>query len=215
MKKIAIVGAGGFGREVKMLIEQLNYCGVVYELIGFYDDNFEVGTVINGSRVLGSATDLLKINYNLEVVISIADPLVKRRIYENLRFNTYLNFPTLIHPSSIIGNDDVLIGYGCVICAANIITVNIVIGNFVTINLGCTVGHDTKIGDYCSIMPSVNVSGEVVIEDSVYIGTGVKIINLLTIGNSTIIGSGAVVTSSLPVKCTAVGIPAKPIKFHE
>jgi serine acetyltransferase len=64
-------------------------------------------------------------------------------------------------------------------------------------------------------MPSVNVSGEVKIEQGVYVGTGAKIINLLEIGENTIIGAGAVVSKSLPANCTAVGIPAKPIKFHE
>jgi acetyltransferase-like isoleucine patch superfamily enzyme len=64
-------------------------------------------------------------------------------------------------------------------------------------------------------MPTVNISGEVIIEDAVYVGTGAKIINQLTIGENTIIGSGAVVAKTLPANCTAVGIPAKPIKFHE
>jgi serine acetyltransferase len=63
-------------------------------------------------------------------------------------------------------------------------------------------------------MPSVNISGEVHIEQGVYVGTGAKIINQLTIGKSTIVGAGAVVSKSLPENCTAVGIPAKPIKFH-
>ena len=215
MKKIAIVGAGGFGREVKMLIEQINQNEKQYEIIGFYDDNIESGTVINGFKVLGSIYGLVQIDYNLEVVISIADPKIKKKIYDTLKFNNSLNFPSLIHPNVLIGKDEVLIGFGCIICASNIITVNIDIGNFVILNLGCTVGHDTKIGDYSSFMSSVNISGEVIIENSVYVGTGAKIINLLTIGNSTIVGAGAVVSKSLPEKCTAVGIPAKPIKFHE
>ena len=50
--------------------------------------------------------------------------------------------------------------------------------------------------------------------EKVYVGTGAKIINQLTIGKSTIVGAGAVVSKSLPDYCTAVGIPAKPIKFH-
>ena len=57
-------------------------------------------------------------------------------------------------------------------------------------------------------------SGEVHIQEKVYIGTGAKIINQLTIGTGTIVGAGAVVSKSLPDYCTAVGIPAKPIKFH-
>jgi len=79
----------------------------------------------------------------------------------------------------------------------------------------CTVGHDTSIDDYCAFMPSVNISGEVQIKESVYVGTGAKIINLLEIGENTIVGAGAVVSKTLPSNCTAVGIPAKPIKFHE
>ena len=215
MKKIAIVGAGGFGREVKMLIDQMNQNYKQYEFVGFYDDYIEIGTIINGFKVLGSINELVQIDYNLEVVISIADPRIKKKIYETINCNHFISFPTLIHPNVLIGTDEVSFGYGCIICASNIITVNISLGNFVILNLACTVGHDTKIGDYCSFMPSVNISGEVNIENSVYVGTGAKIINLLTIGNSTIVGAGAVVSKSLPEKCTAVGIPAKPIKYHE
>ncbi|WP_038337110.1 hypothetical protein [Empedobacter falsenii] len=64
-------------------------------------------------------------------------------------------------------------------------------------------------------MPSVNISGEVHIHNAVYVGTGAKIINLLEIGGNTIVVAGAVVSKSLPASCTAVGISAKPIKFHE
>jgi sugar O-acyltransferase (sialic acid O-acetyltransferase NeuD family) len=129
--------------------------------------------------------------------------------------NKNLKFPTLIHPSSIISADEVSIGKGTIICAGNIITCNIQIKDFVTINLMCTVGHDTVIKDYCSFMPSVNISGEVEVQECVYVGTGAKIINRLQIGKNTIVGAGAVVSKSLPENCTAVGIPAKPIKFHE
>ena len=215
MRKIIIIGAGGFGREVKMLIDQINLHSKEFEFLGFYDDGIANNTVINGFIVLGSVIDLLKIDYELSVVISIADPIIKKKIHNILISNTNLNFPSLIHPNTLIGNDSVVVGQGCIICASNIITVNIKIGNFVILNLGCTTGHDTLIGDYCSFMPSVNISGEVVIEDLVYVGTGAKIINLLSIGNSTIVGAGAVVSKSLPAHCTAVGIPAKPIKFHD
>lgn len=215
MKKIVIVGAGGFGREVKMLIDQINLNSKEFDFLGFYDDGIAKSTIINGFNVLGSVSELFKIDYDLSVVVSIADPVIKKKIHNVLKGNPKLIFPTLIHPNVLIGGDNVFIGQGCVICASNIITVNINIGNFVIFNLGCTTGHDTSIGDYCSFMPFVNISGEVIIEDLVYVGTGAKIINLLTIGNSTKVGAGAVVSKNLPAHCTAVGIPAKPIKFHE
>ena len=94
------------------------------------------------------------------------------------------------------------------------VTTNVLIKDFVILNLQCTVGHDTVIEDYASFMPSVNISGEVTIGEGVYVGTGTKIINQLEIGDNTIVGAGAVVAKSLPAHCTAVGVPAKPIKFH-
>lgn len=214
MEKIVIVGAGGFGREVKMLIDQINSVHHKYEFLGFYDDGHEKGTIINYNKVLGSIDDLVKIDGKINVVIAIGLPDIKRKIVEKLKSNSNIDFPTLIHPSVLIAHEFVSIGKGCIICAGSIITCNIAIKDFVILNLMCTVGHDTTINSYASFMPSVNISGEVVIHEEVYVGTGAKIINQLEIGNQTIVGAGAVVSKSLPGKCTAVGIPAKPIKFH-
>jgi sugar O-acyltransferase (sialic acid O-acetyltransferase NeuD family) len=214
IEKIAIFGAGGFGREVKMLIDQVNESRKQFSFIGYYDDGVQKSTLINGYPVLGGLDDLNKVDEDLNIVFAIGNPLNKRKIIEKLS-NKQLKFPTLIHPTVLIGKDDVEIGEGTIICAYCIITVNIKIGRHVILNLACTVGHDTVVGDYSSFMPTINISGEVVIEEAVYGGTGAKIINQLTIGKDTIIGAGAVVAKSLPPKCTAVGIPAKPIKFHE
>jgi sugar O-acyltransferase (sialic acid O-acetyltransferase NeuD family) len=213
MEKIVIVGAGGFGREVKMLIDQINLKEKKYEFIGYYDDGFKKGTFINYNEVLGSIEDLANIDFKINVVIAIGAPDIKRKIVKKLT-NSKISFPTLIHPTVLIGDEFVSIGKGCIICASTIITCNIDIKDFVILNLMCTVGHDTIINSYASFMPSVNISGEVVIHEEVYVGTGAKIINQLEIGYQTIVGAGAVVSKTLPEKCTAVGIPAKPIKYH-
>ncbi len=213
MEKIVIVGAGGFGREVKMLIDQINSIENKYEFLGFYDDGIQKGTVINHHKVLGSIDELSYIDYEINIVLAIGSPDIKRKIVEKL-INPLISFPTLIHPSVIIGDEFVSIGKGCIICAGNIITCNIDIKDFIILNLMCTVGHDTVINSFSSFMPSVNISGEVVIYEEVYVGTGAKIINQLEIGKKTIVGAGAVVSKTLPENCTAVGIPAKPIKFH-
>ena len=185
-----------------------------YEFLGFYDDGFEKGTTVNNNQVLGSIEDLADSSQELNVVVAIGSPEIKRKIVEKLTRSS-INFPTLIHPSVLIGDEFVSVGNGCIICAGTIITCNIEIKDFVILNLMCTVGHDTVINSFASFMPSVNISGEVVIHEEVYVGTGAKIINQLEIGKQTIVGAGAVVSKTLPEKCTAVGIPAKPIKFHD
>lgn len=214
MKKIVILGAGGFGREVKLIIDDINTENSEYDFLGFYDDNVEKGKLINGFPILGTIQDLNNVTEETLVALGIGEPKTKKSLIKELE-NDKLQFPTLIHPSCIISNDQVYVGKGTIICAGNIITCNIRIEDFVTINLMCTVGHDTHIKNYCSFMPSVNISGEVVVHENVYVGTGAKIINQLEIGKNTIIGAGAVVSKSLPENCTAVGIPAKPIKFHD
>ena len=47
------------------------------------------------------------------------------------------------------------------------------------------------------------------------IGTGTQIIQGKNVGKESIVGAGAVVVRDIPEKCTAVGCPAKPIKFTE
>jgi sugar O-acyltransferase (sialic acid O-acetyltransferase NeuD family) len=213
MKKIAVFGAGGFGREVKMLIDQINEVKPTYEFVGFFDDGEPKGKIVNGFTVLGGKEELNNYSEELCMAYAIGTPSIKKKITDSI-INPKISTPTLIHPNVYVGKDDVSIGDGCIICAGCVITVNIKIGRFVILNLGCTVGHDTIIEDHASFMPSVNISGEVLIKEGVYAGTGAKIINQLEIGLYTIVGAGAVVSKTLPDYCTAVGIPAKPIKFH-
>ncbi len=214
MKDIAIFGAGGFGREVKTIIDAINDIEPTYKIIGFFDDNIDKGEILNGIEVLGGIKELNQYHKPLALAIGIGIPVIKTKVISKIN-NSQITYPTLIHPNAIISQDDVRIDEGSIICAGNIITCNIAIGRFVTLNLMCTVGHDTIIGDFASFMPSVNISGEVKIHPLVYIGTGAKIINQIEIGESTTVGAGAIVAKSLPQFCTAVGIPAKPIKYHK
>lgn len=213
MKRIAIFGAGGFGREVKMLIDQINNNKPQWQFTGFYDDGIPKGMNINGYLTLGGLQEVNNEKEEIGLVFAIGNPLVKKKIINAIQ-NKNVYYPILIHPNVVIGNDNVSIEEGCIICAGTIITVNIKIERHVILNLGCTVGHDTVVGAFSSFMPSVNISGEVNIGECVYGGTGAKIINQLTIGKNTVIGAGAVVTKTLSPNCTAVGVPAKPVKFN-
>lgn len=55
MKDIVIIGAGGFGREVAWLIEDINKVSSEWNIVGFVDDNESIqGTEINGYKVVGN-----------------------------------------------------------------------------------------------------------------------------------------------------------------
>ena len=211
MKDIAIFGVGGFGREVLALIKDINKVKPTWNIVGFFDDGYEKGVMINGYPNLGRTKDLNRWDKPIGLAVAIGSPAIKRNIIDNIN-NPHVYYPSLIHPSVWIGAEGfVTIGEGCIICAGVLITTNVIIKDFVILNLQCTVGHDVVINNYAAFMPSVNISGEVTIGEGVYVGTGAKIINQIEIGEYTIVGAGAVVARSLPVRCTAVGVPARPL----
>lgn len=215
MIDIAIFGVGGFGREVLTLIQDINKVEHIYNIVGFFDDGHDKGEMVNGYPVLGKTEELNNWKTPIRLAVSIGSPAIKKKVLDKIT-NPLVDYPTLIHPTVWIGDKEfVKIGKGCIICAGTMITTNIEIGDFVILNLGCTVGHDAIIKDYAAFMPSCNISGEVLIGEGVYCGTGVKIINQTSIGEYATIGAGAVVTKPIPEHCVAVGVPARVVKTKD
>lgn len=207
MKKLIIIGVGGFGREVAWLVERINEVKPTWELLGFVDDNEELhGTTVGGYKVLGNCDYL--INTDIYAVCAVGSSKIRKKIVQKL---IGAKFPILIDPSAIVSKN-VTIGEGTIICAGAIITIDIEIGCHVIINLDCTIGHDSVLSDFVTLYPSTNVSGNIVLEECVEIGTGTQIIQRIRVGNSTIVGAGAVVIRDIPANCIAVGNPAKTIK---
>lgn len=211
---IVVYGAGGFGREVMWLIESTRDYSEKYNILGYVDDSLQLqGTEINGQRVVGDTNWLQTFDKEIAVVIAVGSSQARKSIYEKLRINSNISFPNIVADDVRI-SDYVKLGKGCIICNSCIITVNIEIGDFLISNLDCTIGHDTVLGDFVTLNPSVNVSGNVTLGDCTNVGTSTSIIQGKSVGEGTIIGAGAVVSTDLPANCTAVGVPAKPIKFH-
>jgi sugar O-acyltransferase (sialic acid O-acetyltransferase NeuD family) len=209
LKELYIIGAGGLGKEVKSLIQNINAQIETYLLAGFIDDVVPVGTIIHNLEVKGNIEFLNHIQKEIQVVIAIGDAKTKKQVFSKLN-SKFISYPTLIHPSSILQEKECIeIGEGSIISANCVLTTDIKIGKHVLLNLNCTIGHDVQINDFVSLMPAVNISGLVHIQKTTYIGTGAIILNGLEIGENAIIGAGAVVTKNIPKDVIAFGVPAK------
>lgn len=213
MKDIVIFGASGFGKEVAFLIEDINKSRPEWRILGFLDDDpKKQNTLCLGYPVLGG-TRWLEGRQGLFCAIGIGDPRVRRRIVRRIEGYGVI-FPCLIHPS-VVMHESVKMADGVIICAGNILTVEISIGRHCHLNLMNTVGHGAVIEDFCTVYPGVNISGDVTLEAGVSMGTGSEIIQGLRVGKGTIVGAGATVVNDLPPNVVAVGTPAKPIKVVE
>ena len=69
MKKIAIYGAGGFGREVYCLIQKINAVSPQWDVIGFFDDGKPKGDPVGHyGSILGAIADVNAWREPLEIV---------------------------------------------------------------------------------------------------------------------------------------------------
>ena len=208
LKKIAIYGAGGFGKEVRALITQL--AEPAWDFVGFFDDRDLSITL--GGQYLGNKEDLNRYPEALAVVIALGWSHMRQQVVQGIT-NPNIYFPTLVSPHCVLGEKETIHwGKGCLLMAGAVLTTDIRMGDFCVININASVGHDVQMGDFASVMPGANLSGNVHLKNEVFVGTGATILNGLEVGQGAIVGAGALVNRPVLAQQTVVGVPAKPLK---
>jgi sugar O-acyltransferase (sialic acid O-acetyltransferase NeuD family) len=205
--RLYIFGAGGFGREIAWLAEEI--WSKDFEITFLVDSEIYLTGPVNGIPV--KLFDIEAMDQDSKYVVAIGDPVLRRKVAD--QFNARdLRAATLVHPrvemSRLVSIDD-----GAVVCAGNVITTNVKIGRHVHVNLSCTLGHDVFIEEFSTLSPGVCVSGHVHIGRDVFVGTGANIINgtedaPLIIGEGATIAAGACVIRSVEPGALMAGVPA-------
>jgi sugar O-acyltransferase (sialic acid O-acetyltransferase NeuD family) len=208
VQELVIYGAGGLGREVALMIEQINAEKKQWKVVGFCDDGIEKNTMIDSLPVIGNFEFLNTKTKRLSMALAIADPGTRKNIIAKIT-NTNISFPVLVHPLANVGSAKNVISRGSIISAGAILTTNVNIGEFAFINLSATIGHDVSIGAFSALMPGVHVSGSVTIGERSLVGSGAVILQGISVGANVKIGAGAVVTKNIMDSTVVVGIPAR------
>lgn len=200
MINVAIIGAGGFGREVyHHILNDKGYGGC--DLKYYVDEEFANGV---GTFPI-STIDF----HSQHILVAVADPKARMEIVN--RLPSKARFYKFIHSSVVMLDKTIKIGEGSIICAGSILTTNIKLGKHTHLNLQTTIGHDCVIGDYFTTAPGVKISGNCTIGNRVYFGTNSCTKEKITIVDDCTIGLNAGVVKDLTDSNTYIGTPAKPI----
>jgi sugar O-acyltransferase (sialic acid O-acetyltransferase NeuD family) len=207
MESISIVGAGGFGREVRQLIDEINSHQEVWEILGFYDSSQRQGTLINNLPVLGGMEAALKSECE-NFVLAIGNTTVLRDLSSEF-IEHGKTFPNIVHPFSSMGclktNQ---IGMGNIFTYGFHMTTNIEISSFNIFNTRVTLGHDVHIGSFNVFLPNVQVSGNVSIGDENLFGMSSSVLERKSIGSRNKIGAHSFVVTNLGSDSSVFGTPA-------
>jgi sugar O-acyltransferase (sialic acid O-acetyltransferase NeuD family) len=209
MFDIIIVGAGGFGREVRQWARQL-LVGPNYHFRGFIDDDPDIDESILGSRVLGSIRSS-KNQYDIQnsdrFIYAIGNVDNKRSIVEGLQ-QRGAKFISLIHPTAVIAETATL-GEGVVVCPFALVSDRAVISDFAMINFYASCAHDTQVGKYAILSPYATLNGYVELEDEVFLGTHATVTASCKIGCRTKISANSLAMADIPSNSIVFGVPGK------
>ncbi|NVJ60354.1 MAG: NeuD/PglB/VioB family sugar acetyltransferase [Gammaproteobacteria bacterium] len=207
MKNILLIGSG---RSAQFILDIALLNG--YQLVGFLDDTKDIGSMVSGAPVLGSLSDLIKVqeNLNCELFICIQHQRVKAQIYERINQHR-LPLATLIHPQSCI-SPSAKIEQGVAINAYSTVQSGAIVKSNTVIEDLCSIGVNVTIDNSCTIAPQTVIAGGSKLETSCFLGAGVKVIPEVTLKQFTKVGAGAVVINDTESHSVVAGVPAKKIR---
>ncbi len=206
--KIIFVGGGGHAKVLIDLIRKSQK----FRIIGILDPRLEKRKMISGIPVLGS-DDLLPVFFrkgvkNVCIAIgSVRDNNKRKQIYKKVR-RLGFKVPYLIHPHSIVSENNTVISDAVQIMAGAVIQTDVSLGENTIINTGAIVEHDCSVGRHVHVCPGSVISGGCEIGDGAFIGAGATIIQGLKIGKGSLVGAGSVVIRDIPDGATVKGAPA-------
>jgi len=208
MYDIIIIGAGGFGREVYLWAKD-SFPKDQYKITGFLDDNPRI--LDNYDMDVGIIGDLdgYEIKKQDRFVFAIGNIEIKKRLITKLK-NKGAKFLTLIHPTAIVV-DTARIGKGVVICPFCLVSDNVLLEDFVMLNIYSSCGHDAKVGSYCILSPHATLNGFVILEDEVFLGTHATVISYKRVGYKSKISANSVVMRDISANKIVFGVPGKAI----
>lgn len=183
--RVAIVGAGGYGRVV---LDVLVARGSEGWVLGFYDDaHAALSDKVRGFPILGDV-GMLKSMLSVEpvhVIVAITENGARMRIANSLR-GLGGRFITAVHPAAYV-SEEATIGDGCVLAAGAVVHPDAVIGSHCALGPRAVVERDAQVG------AGVWISAGAIVGPGARIGARVVLGQNASVGRKAVVGEDVVV----------------------
>ncbi len=205
-RRILIVGAGGFGREVLQWARDA-WPGRASLLGGFLSDDprrldgfaCEVGIVSAVHDYRPALGDYL--------LLGIGVPYSRRRVAERLRASE-ARFLTLVHPLAIVAESADL-AEGSIVCPFAVISHSARLGRCVLVNYHASLGHDAVAEDYAVLSPYATLGGSARIEEEVFLGLHASVGPGRSVGMRSKVSANSCVLSNTAPDSIIFGVPGR------
>ncbi len=167
MKKLLILGAGGYGRTVEDVAKQLG----CYQKIAFLDDG-KAGT----PGVLGRCEDFLQFADESTEMYPAFGNNETRMEWINRLMEHGIRVPVLVHPSAYVSPVATLFS-GVTVLPKAVVNTGVMVKNGCIINIGALIDHDSVIEEGCHLAPGAIVKAENRIPAKSKIDSGIVIEN--------------------------------------
>lgn len=206
VRRILIVGAGGFGREV------LNWARDAWPdhrdlVAGFLAADCPLGNEsLLQLPILGSPSDYGPVAGD-GFLLAIGIPGVRRLVAEALE-SRGATFLTLVHPSAIVATTAAL-GTGTVVCPYAVVSDRARVGHCALMNYHSSLGHDASAGDFTVLSPYATLGGNAHVRDDVFMGLHATVGPGRTIGSRSKISANSCALTDVPTDSIVYGSPGR------
>lgn len=211
MKRLLIIGVGGFAREVFWHAQDSIGYGTDWDIKGFLDGDVKLEAEEYEKLLLPVLGDVS--SYAIQpddcFICAIGSPKAKEKLVQRVlaRGGEFIN---IIHNTAIV-HPTVQMGQGNILCPLVHILDHAKVGNFVTFNGRSGMGHDAEIGDYSSVMSAVDITGYVRVGKRTFWGSASRAVPHSHIDDDVTVGVASVVFKHVRAGRKVFGNPAMPI----
>lgn len=204
VRRILIVGAGGFGREVLHWVRDA-WPDHAAKIAGFLSADSARRVPL---PILGDPAHF-RPEPRDAFLLSIGIPGVRRQVAEMLLAHNAA-FLTLVHPTAIVA-PSAAIGPGSILCPHAIASDSVRLGRFTLMNYHSSLGHDASTGDFAVLSPYATLGGGAAIAEDVFLGLHASVGPGKRIGPRSKVSANSAALADVLEDSIVFGVPGKVI----